>query len=201
MKLWIQLSDHIDTLRNQFSDNYLYNKFFDQAQEVMIKGTTKHMSMSLHMEVIEFLNPSNKRDYEDLVSITDKLISMAEYYFQELGLEAVSVKSKISKMNGQMAGFLLGGGLWEQNSEEDIVHYWTRQVFRAPELARLALLACAPHPTEAFVERGFSHQGLICNDLRGSLSEESVKALMKVRFNYLSLFSEPSPLDPDILLC
>ena len=39
---------------------------------------SKHMCMSLHMEVIEFLNPSNKRDYEDLVTITDKLISIAE---------------------------------------------------------------------------------------------------------------------------
>ena len=126
---------------------------------------------------------------------------MAEYYFQELSLEAVSVKSKKSKMNGQMARFVLGGGYWEQNSEEDIVDYWTRQVFRASELARFVLLAWAPHTTEACVERSFSHQGLISNDLRGSFLEESVKALMKVRINYLSLFSEPSPLDPEILLC
>ena len=69
------------------------------------------MSMSLHMEVIEFLNPSNNRDDEDSVSITHKLISLAEYYFQEFGLEAVSVKTKLSKIKGQMAGFVLGGGL------------------------------------------------------------------------------------------
>ena len=56
-------------------------------------------------------------------------------------------------MNGQMARFVLGGGLWEQNSEEDIVDYWTCQIFRAPELARFVLLACAPHPTEACVKK------------------------------------------------
>ena len=125
---------------------------------------------------------------------------MAEYYFQELGLEAVLVKSKMSKMSGQMAAYVLGGGLWEQKSDENIINYWTRQVFRATELARVALFACAPHPTEACVERTFSHQGLISSDLRGSLSEESVRALMKVRFNYLSLFTEQSPIEPDILL-
>lgn len=40
VKLWIQLNDHIDTLRNQFTDNDLYNKFFDKAQKVMIKRTS-----------------------------------------------------------------------------------------------------------------------------------------------------------------
>ena len=58
VKLWNQLVDHIGTLSNQSSDNY--DTFFDQARAVMIKRTTKHMSISLHMEVIAFLNPSQK---------------------------------------------------------------------------------------------------------------------------------------------
>ena len=140
VKLWNQLVDHIGTLSNQSSDNY--DTFFYQARVVMIKRTTKHMSISLHVVVIAFLNPSQKSDYEDLVRITDKLLSMVEYYFQELGLEAVLVKSKMSKMSGQMAAYVLGGGLWEQKSDENIINYWTRQVFRAPELARVALFAC-----------------------------------------------------------
>ena len=41
--------------------------------------------------------------------------------------------------------------------------------FRAPELTRIALIANAPNPTETCVERSFSHQGLISNDLSCSL--------------------------------
>ena len=126
VKLWNQLVDHIGTLSNQSSDNY--DTFFDQARAVIIKRTTKHMSISLHMKVIAFLNPSQKSDYEDLVRITDKLLSMAEYYFQELGLDAVLVKSKMSKMSGQMVAYVLGGGLWEQKSDENIINYWIRSI-------------------------------------------------------------------------
>ena len=144
--------------------------------------------MSSQMEVINFLNPHSKDDSDDLIGIADKLKGMAKYYLQKLGFEENLIASKLSKINAQMAAYVLGDGLWEHASEEVVVHYWTRQVFRAPELARIALIANAPHPTEASVERSFSHQGLISNDLRCSLSQESVKALMKVRFNYSALF-------------
>ena len=196
VELWQELENHVDNIRNLSSG--MCKNFFKKARDIIIRRTTKHMSMTPHLEVVNFLNPRNKTDYDNLISITDELRSMAQYYFQELGIEGISVCNKIAKVNIQMAAYVLGGCLWELESEkETVVHYWTRQVFRAPELARVELFYCTTHPTEACVERTFSHQGLICNDLRSSLSEKSVKALMKVRFNYLSLSTEPQDADVD----
>lgn len=197
VKMWKKLCDHLDDVRKKYSLEY--DNFFKQAGDVIIRRTTKHMKMTPHMEVVNFLHPVCKTESEDLIHITDKLRSMGEYYFQELGLETSSITNKIDKLNAQMAAYILGGGLWELESEEEtLVHYWTRQVFRVPELARVALFSCTPHPTEACVERTFSHQGLICNDLRGSLSEISVKSLMKVRFNYLALYKDEYNTDNDV---
>ena len=126
------------------------------------------MKMTPHMEVVNFLHPLCKTESEDLIHITDKLRSMGEYYFQELGLEtsSITITNKIDKLNAQMAAYIIGGGLWELESEEEtLVHYWIRQVFRVPELARVALFSCTPHPTEACVERTFSHHSRCENDV------------------------------------
>ena len=67
-------------------------------------------------------------------------------------------------------------GVTGHASKEAVVQYYlTRQVLRAPELARIALIANAPDPTEACVERSFSHQELLSNAIRCSLSQEFVK--------------------------
>ena len=117
----------------------MYENFFNKARDIIIRRTTKHMSMTPHLEVVKFLNPRNKTDSDNLISITDELRSMPQYYFKELGFEGISALNKIDKVNIQMAAYVLGGGLWELESEkETVVHYWTRQVVRAPELARVA---------------------------------------------------------------
>ena len=66
----------------------------------------------------------------------------------------------------------------------------------APEMSRAATFCYSAHPTEACVERSFSHQGRIMDDLRAQLSETSVQALMKVRFNLKTLCGQlPSATD------
>ena len=106
VKLWLGLIDHVDNLRHLFP--CIYENFFNQTKEVIKVRTTKHMSMSSQMEVINFLNPHSKDDSDDLMGIADKLMGMAKYYLQKLGLEENLIASKLSKINAQMAAYVLG---------------------------------------------------------------------------------------------
>lgn len=115
---------------------------------------------------------------------------MASYYFQELCF-GDRTQAKLAKFDQQIGLFLIGGEPWLppiKSDESTQAYYWSRQVVRAPELSTVALFICAIHPTEACVERSFSHQDLINSDLRNLLSEISVQALIRLRFNFDSLF-------------
>jgi hypothetical protein len=72
------------------------------------------------------------------------------------------------------------------------VEYWEGVALHVPILAKLAIVIFGLAPSEACVERSFSHQGLLHSDLRGSLDDSSIKALMSVRMNLSHFFSVSS---------
>lgn len=71
------------------------------------------------------------------------------------------------------------------------LHYWQEIALHVPLLSLVAKALFSIHPTEACVERSFSAMGLLHTDLRNSLSEESVKALLNVKFNTARLYNIP----------
>ena len=54
------------------------------------------------------------------------------------------------------------------------VLYWQQIALDLPLLSQIALAVFSITPSEASVERSFSHQGRVHSDLRNSLTEESV---------------------------
>lgn len=93
-----------------------------------------------------------KLDFDVSLILYNSQFTIYQKYWliHELGLEGTSASIKIDKLNLQMAAYVLGGKL---ESEETGVHSWIRQVFRAHDLARVALFSCTTHPTEECVER------------------------------------------------
>ena len=70
--------------------------------------------------------------------------------------------------------------------------YWNIMAIHVPLLAKVAVALHSVSPSEACVERSFSHQGLLHSDLRSRLTDESIKALMSVRMNILRVYDVPS---------
>ena len=56
------------------------------------------------------------------------------------------------------------------------VAYWQRVCLYVPLLGKVALAVFSINPTEAAVERSFSHQSLLHSDLRNRMSEETIHA-------------------------
>ena len=109
-------------------------------------------------------------------------------YFQELCSEANSIRNKLDEIYTHMADYVLGGELWELESEgETLVQYLSHQVIRVLEFVHVALPYCHNTPRRPGGANS-SHQGRICIFLLSSLYETSVKSLMKVRFNYFALY-------------
>lgn len=76
--------------------------------------------------------------------------------------------------------------------------YWTRMAVTSPRLAKIALRLLAIAPTEASVERAFSHRANIHSALRNALSDASV-GLEFCSF-FLDLNSTPfRPPSPDAI--
>lgn len=74
--------------------------------------------------------------------------------------------------------------------EITLLQFWQIQAITKPLLSIVAIAAISIAPSEAAVERSFSHQKLVHNPLRNSLSEESVQALMRIRFNLKLVIEE-----------
>jgi hypothetical protein len=125
---------------------------------------------------------------EDSTDMADALAKAATYYHVSWGAPEAEAEKKASVAVRQFADFILGGGDWRKNEGESWREYWSRQAFKRRELSTVALAMGSIHPTEACVERTFSHQGIAHNDLRNRLSDESVKAIMTVRFNHGPLY-------------
>ena len=70
-----------------------------------------------------------------------------------------------------------------QSAGIEIEEFWRGKAVAAPKLAKLALRFLSIAPTEAAVERAFSHRKLLHNPLRNQLSLESIESLMFVRMN------------------
>ena len=71
------------------------------------------------------------------------------------------------------------------------VQYWEGIALHVPILAKVAITIFTVTPSEASVERSFSHQSLLHSDLCANLEDESVRALMSVRMNIPRLLFLP----------
>ena len=76
----------------------------------------------------------------------------------------------------------------------EICRWWKSALRLAPLLGEVALFFFeSVLPTEAAVERSFSHQGIVHSKNRNALLDENIKETMYVRMNYEVVFDEPSP--------
>jgi hypothetical protein len=69
--------------------------------------------------------------------------------------------------------------------------YWQSVALHVPLVSKVALTIFAISPSEACVERSFSHQGLLYSELRTRLGDDSVEALMMVRMNVAGMYDVP----------
>ena len=75
------------------------------------------------------------------------------------------------------------------------IPFWQSVALHTPLLSKVALTILAITPSEACVERSFSHQGLLYSDLRTRLNEESIHASGECAHS----FSPPRPVSKNIL--
>ena len=85
----------------------------------------------------------------------------------------------------QLGSFVIREGIFSisPTNPNDMETFWRSKALACPELAKFALGLLAIAPTEAAVERAFSHRKLLHNPLRNALKDASVEALMFVRMN------------------
>lgn len=79
----------------------------------------------------------------------------------------------------------------QQRPDVHPLMFWELLAPHVPVLAIVAMAIYSMHPTEACVERSFSAQGLLYSELRSSLSDESINALMTIRMNVDRVFQIP----------
>lgn len=85
----------------------------------------------------------------------------------------------------QLGSFIIREGVFNVGTANPISMdvFWRSKAVTCPKLAKFALGLLAIAPTEASVERAFSHRKLLHNPLRNALQDASVEALMYVRMN------------------
>ena len=173
--------------------------FYQQAALAVAQRRRAHMISGPMLDLANFLHPGANKDSmdeNDVARSVAKAEQVARYYMQELGFVGDQLEAKMEKVRKQLGAFLLGRGKWVREGSEGALAYWGRHCVEAPEMSRAAAFCYSAHPTEACVERSFSHQGRIMGDLRAQLSETSAQALTKVRFNLKTLCGQlPSAAD------
>ena len=85
----------------------------------------------------------------------------------------------------QRGSFIIREGMFNVVATDPISMdtFWRAKAVACPKLAKFALGLLCIAPTEAAVERAFSHRKLLHNPLRNALQDASVEALMFVRMN------------------
>lgn len=73
----------------------------------------------------------------------------------------------------------------------EAIPYWFDVAIHVPLLSQVAIAIHSIVPSEASVERSFSHQSLVHSELRTRLEDGSVLSLMRVRMNVMEVF-EPN---------
>lgn len=109
--------------------------------------------------------------------------------------DAASQAEVKARLDRQWADFATTKGGFELLKREDVLtrpsvmRYWLQRADNdgTAELARVALAVLAINPSEASVERTFSHQGLLHSKLRSKLGDGLVAAQMMVRCNHHQL--------------
>ena len=91
-------------------------------------------------------------------------------------------------MKAAVGSFLLRENPFPLTQEDkDFETYWRLRAVSSPVLAKVALKVGSISPSEAAVERAFSHLKLLHSKLRNRLHERSVDVLMFVRMNAVPL--------------
>ena len=188
--------------REQTNSQKVLSEFFRHCGQVVLERKEKHMSTTpLAKLAVLLLGCDGAAEApSDASDLADSLKSAAAYYFSSWGSSSIEAEKKAEAAVCQFTGFIIGGGHWCKGEGEKWKPYWMRQSLKCRELSTVALAMGSIHPTESCVERTFSHQGLVHSDLRNRLEDESVKAIMAVRFNHDPLFkpdalADESPID------
>ena len=82
------------------------------------------------------------------------------------------------QLNSEVGRWVARTGLLSipPNPQPSPVQYWESIALILPMLAKVALTVFAINPSEASVERSFSHQSLVHSDLRSSLGDATIDA-------------------------
>ena len=78
-----------------------------------------------------------------------------------------------------------------ESGKSSLLTYWEGLALTIPLLSKIALSVYSIVPSEASVERSFSHQSIVHSDLRNKLSDEAVQSVMFVRMNVGNFFDVP----------
>ena len=121
-----------------------------------------------------------------------------------IGGYCVAVLNKLGHPNAE-AQLRTEMGKWVQrsgplsvppNPQPSPTRYWQSIALVVPMLAKVALAVFSITPSEAAVERSFSHQSLVHSDLRTRLDDSTIEAVMMVRMNvihFLGIQTLPKP--------
>ena len=105
---------------------------------------------------------------------------MASLLVTSIGGDKATAEQEIGR-------FILREGPFKEDAKQSPSFYWQHLAITAPRLAKAAKRILAIAPSEAAVERAFSHRKTIHSQIRNSLTESSVEALMFVGMNAVLL--------------
>lgn len=184
----------MNVLRAHWSDQADFVTFNEKALQSLDHRCGKHFT-SLPYFLASAFNPTC-----DLSSWSDsdrkKLHNAVSSYFVPLLKKYGHDEAVLPALQEQLGQWVQRAGPLTvppaQNPPLDPSTYWRSISLHVPLLSKVALTIFAIAPSEASVERSFSHQGLVHSDLRASLDDSSVQAVMTVRMNIARFFDVPS---------
>lgn len=147
----------------------------DAATLVEVFHRRHHFVASICVFLAQFLDPKeDQASWEE-----DRRQTAADLLLRHVDGDPNVVRQDIGR-------FILRDGPYKAEAASAEA-YWQQLAITAPRLAKVARKVLSIAPSEAAVERAFSHRKTIHSNIRNSLADASVEALMFVRMNSIPL--------------
>ena len=122
----------------------------------------------------------------------DRLNDLVPTLFKSMLLKMGHAEADIADLRSDLGRWALRSGqLSVPAPVPSPLAYWQGVALTVPLLAKVAIAIFSIVPSEACVERSFSHQSLVHSDLRNRMSDPTIHAVMSVRMNVGNLFEVP----------
>ena len=165
--------------------------FHTPALQALEKRCLKHFSSGVFMLMRALLPQADLSTWS--LADRNKVSAFLPTYFMPLLAKQGHGDDVLPSLRGQLGQWVSRSGpLCVPHGDPHPLDYWHSVAIHVPLLAKVAVAVHSISPSEACVERSFSHQGLVHSDLRSRLTDESIRALMTVRMNILRVYDVPS---------